>query len=271
MKIENDKYFTPPELAKQLVQITFDTIGTDWDRIIEPSCGDGVFLKLLPQTTLAYDIEPVECEGYNIIQADYRNISLPYMEKSLVIGNPPFGRSNALSRQFVLKSLQHSPYIAFIQPISQLNNNIQMSNTELLLSMDLGKLEYSNKKVHTCFNIYHYKKDGHKQANYEIPDLTWARIYRIGKGKSSEEFINSGWDYRIAAWGSPIRLLGDGETCSNEVVVKAKTPEMKKWLDENIKYDYSKLIQNVAGNTYSLPIWRVKKFLYEKWIESNHS
>ena len=264
MKIENEKYFTPLELAEYLVQLTYDTIGTDWDRIIEPSCGDGSFLQFLPENTIAYDIEPVLPR---VIQADYRTVQLPYMEKSLVIGNPPFGRGNSLSRQFVLKSLLHSPYIAFVQPISQLDNNITMSNTELLLSIDLGKRKYSDKLVHTCFNIYHYKKDGHKQKNYDIPGLTWAHIYRIGRNKSSEEMINAGWDYRIAAWGSPIKLLSEGETCSNEVVVRAETPEMKEWLDSAIQYDYSKLIQNVAGNTYSLPIWRVKKYLYEKYTE----
>ena len=262
-KIEKDKYFTPPELAKELIQLTYDTIGDDWERIIEPAAGDGSFLQFLPKNTIAYDIEP---QLPNIIQSDYRMVELPYIEKSLVIGNPPFGRGNSLSRQFVLKSLKHSPYIAFIQPISQLDNNRTMSNTELILSKDLGKLTYSDKKnIHTCFNIYHYKLNGHKENNYEIPNLVWGHIYRIGKGKNdTEEYVNK-WDYRIAAWGSPIKLLKDGEICSNEVAVKATTPEMKKWLDDVIKYDYSKLIQNVSGNTYSLPIWRVQKYLYEKY------
>ena len=150
-KIENDKYYTPPELAKELIEITYNIIGKDWDRVIEPAAGTGNFLRFLPENTLAYDIEPM---GPNIIQADYRNIVLPYMERSLVIGNPPFGSRNNLSRQFVKQSLQHSSYIAFIQPISQLDNNIQMSNTELLYSKDLGNNIFSGKNfIHVLIFI----------------------------------------------------------------------------------------------------------------------
>jgi hypothetical protein len=69
-------------------------LGNDWDRIIEPSAGAGVYLKYLPEDTLSYDIAP-DAEG--IMTADYREIELPYMERSLVIGNPPFGRANKLS------------------------------------------------------------------------------------------------------------------------------------------------------------------------------
>ena len=52
-KIEKDKYFTPPELAKELIQLTYDTIGDDWERIIEPAAGDGSFLQFLPKNTIA--------------------------------------------------------------------------------------------------------------------------------------------------------------------------------------------------------------------------
>lgn len=112
-------------------------------------------MKYLPEETLAYDILP---EAPNIVQADYREVRLPYMDKSLVIGNPPFGRANKLSVQFVKVSLTHSPYISLIQPISQLNQNRTMKDTELLYSEDLGTLPYSGRRVHCCLNIYHYCK-----------------------------------------------------------------------------------------------------------------
>jgi hypothetical protein len=76
------------------VNKTFEILGSNWDRIIEPSAGAGAYLKYLPENTLAYDIAP---EASNIIESDYREVKLPYMERSLVIGNPPFGRANKLS------------------------------------------------------------------------------------------------------------------------------------------------------------------------------
>lgn len=114
-KLELDKYYTDDNLAKYCVDKTFEILGKDWERIIEPSCGKGSFLKYLPENTLSYDIDSNSVAS-NII--DYREVKLPFIERSLVIGNPPFGRANRLSAQFVRVSLEHSGYIAFIQPIS---------------------------------------------------------------------------------------------------------------------------------------------------------
>ena len=119
-KISNDKYYTEDSLAWYCINRTFEVLGKDWDRIIEPSAGSGNFLKYLPEHTLAYDLAP---EAKGIIEADYREVKLPYMERSLVIGNPPFGRANKLSVQFVKASLCHSPYISIIQPISKMKIN----------------------------------------------------------------------------------------------------------------------------------------------------
>lgn len=260
MKIENDKYFTPPELAKELIQLTYDTIGNDWERIIEPCAGDGSFLQFLPKNTIAYDIDPMLP---NIIKADYRDIKLPYIEKSLVIGNPPFGRANRFSRQFVLASLNHSPYIAFIQPISQLNNNYNMTNTEIILSKELGKVEYSGRKVNTCFNIYHYCKNGHKQ-NYSIPGI---KIEVINRARPNSKILKENWDYRIAGWGT-IKLLNDNEIFTKEIGIKAETPELKKWLDNVIQYDYNILIKNKNASMPDLPKWQVAKYLYDKYYEN---
>lgn len=256
-KIENDKYYTPPELAKNLIELTYNTIGYEWDRIIEPSAGTGSFLQFLPKSTLAYDIEPM---ASNIIQADYRMVQLPYMEKSLVIGNPPFGGANRLSRQFVLTSLKHSPYIAFIQPISQLDNNYNMSNTELILSKDLGKVEFSSRKLHVCFNIYHYKLNGHKK-NYNIPGI---KIEVINRARPNSKILQEKWDYRISAWGS-IKLLNDNEVFTKEIGIKAETKEMKYWLDTVIQFDYSTLVANKNVAMPDLPKWQVEKYLYEKY------
>ncbi len=68
-KIPLDKYYTEDKLAKYCVEKTFEILGNEWDRIIEPSAGAGAYLKYLPPNTLAYDIAP-EAEG--IETADYR-------------------------------------------------------------------------------------------------------------------------------------------------------------------------------------------------------
>ena len=201
-KIALDKYYTDPDLAKYLVDKTFEILGDKWERIIEPAVGDGSFFQHLPVHTLAYDIAP---DIPNAIIQDYRTVQLPHLERSLVIGNPPFGRANKMSVQFVIASLRHSDYIAFIQPISQLNQNRTMKDTELLYSEDLGKIAYSGRKVHCCFNIYHKCKDGHK-TDYSIPGIYSRHIFRQGKYQHSNELLTKDWDFRVAAWGK-LRLL----------------------------------------------------------------
>lgn len=47
-KIPLDKYYTEDLLAKHCVEKTFEILGSDWDRIIEPSAGAGAYLKYLP-------------------------------------------------------------------------------------------------------------------------------------------------------------------------------------------------------------------------------
>ena len=258
-KISNDKYYTEDALAKHCVDKTYEIIGDDWDRVIEPSAGAGAYLKYLPKDTLAYDIAP-EAEG--IITADYRTVELPYMEKSLVISNPPFGRANKLSVQFIKCSMKHSPYVSFIQPISQLGQNRTMKDTELLYSEDLGQMNYSGRPVHCCLNIYHKCVGGHK-TDLSIPGIIECRhIFRSGKYQHSDELLNYPWSYRVSAWGQ-IRLLGEDEKCPNEVVFKVE-PEMMDWVGNKLREcNYQALLNCVS--TPNLPAWRLRKWLKEEY------
>ena len=88
-KLAYDKYYTESDLAKYCVEKTFETIGSDWERVIEPSVGVGAFLPFLPENTIYYDLVPDEnCPG--TIEMDWREVKLPYIKQSLVIGNPPY-------------------------------------------------------------------------------------------------------------------------------------------------------------------------------------
>ena len=68
-KIQNDKYYTLPDLAKYIVDKTKEIIGDEnIIEYIEPSAGAGVFLDFLDKPYLAYDIEP---EDDRIIKQDF--------------------------------------------------------------------------------------------------------------------------------------------------------------------------------------------------------
>ena len=57
-KLENDKYYTPIDLAKYCIDKTFEIIGKEnITEIIEPSAGDGSFSNQI-SGCIAYDLVP---------------------------------------------------------------------------------------------------------------------------------------------------------------------------------------------------------------------
>ena len=198
VKIINDKYYTPKDLAKRLIDTTIKVLVyngvNDIEDIIEPSAGNGAFSSQIKCT--AYNIEP---EFKDIIKADFLKENIEYKKNRLCIGNPPFGNSNSLSVKFYKKCCEIGDYIAFIQPISQLNNNLQMYEFDLIYSEDLGIIQYSDRKLHCCFNIYKRPKNGilNEKPDYTLKDITIKEYRRNGSYKKPE-----GYDYAICNWGN---------------------------------------------------------------------
>lgn len=208
-KLHLDKYYTSKELATYCVNKVHSIIGKDnISEYIEPSAGGGVFLDCLPLNTLAYDIEP---EDDRIIQQNFLNLDLPYKEKRLIIGNPPYGARNVLSVQFFKKSIILCDYIAFILPISQLNNNQQMYEFDLIHSEDLGEREYTGKKVHCCFNIYRRPINNmlNNKPKNKLLDIKIVEVRLKNK-------VVKDYDLRICAW---VRLL-EKKLCQIIILLK---------------------------------------------------
>ena len=218
-KIENDKYYTPVDLAKYCIGKTFEIIGKEnITDIIEPSAGNGSFSNQLDCT--AYDLYP---EGDNIIKQDYLKLDLPYKKGRLVIGNPPYGKYLNLAQKFYKKSVKLGDYIAFILPISQLNNSITMYEFDLIHSEDLRKKEYSGAKLHCCFNIYKRPQKGLNK--YKIKKLKDITIYR----QDSKGYLEKDFDIRMCYWGnaSAGKILKEYEHYSAEYKIKIHNNELK--------------------------------------------
>ena len=203
MKLNNDKYYTPADLATKLILKTFEVIGkANISEVIEPSAGNGSFSNQIP-TCIAFDIEP---EHSSIRKADFLEIDLPYKKGRLFIGNPPFGNRNALSIRFFNKCVESGDYIAFVQPISQLNNNLQLYKFDLIYSEDLGIIKYSDRELHCCFNIYVRPKNGqlNPKIDYTLKDITIIE-HRRKKGEyqtGANKYISPDYDYAMCNWGN---------------------------------------------------------------------
>lgn len=113
-----DKFYTNSKTAAYCLSLlNLD----DFDCVIEPSAGNGSFSKLLNEGTYdlyAFDILP---EHTDIIAADWFHVDKAQFdkyEKILVVGNPPFGISGSLAREFMVESMRFADTVAFILPRS---------------------------------------------------------------------------------------------------------------------------------------------------------
>jgi len=111
-----DKFYTLPAISEKCL----NSIGSHykwsvWGLVVEPSAGNGSFLKRIPtEKKLGIDISP---EHKDIVKQDFLTYSPPNnIGKVLVVGNPPFGRVSSLAIKFFNHASEWADVIAFIIP-----------------------------------------------------------------------------------------------------------------------------------------------------------
>lgn len=259
-KLELDKYYTPVDLAEDLINKSIEFIGIDnISEFVEPSAGNGSFSNILSKIkpTVAIDIEP-ECK--DIIEADYLSYKIEYKKGRCVIGNPPFGSKMLLARDFFNKSIMEGDYVAFILPISQIDNDVFLYKFDLIHSEDLGEVVFSDRPVHCCFNIYRRPKGGklNKTPKYDLPeDIVLILDYRKGK-----DMVFNDRYIRVCSRGSRSGEVINGDFMSNEIWVDVKETPIKDKLIEAV-HNYNYWEEPYANNTISarLPKWRFCQYL----------
>lgn len=252
MKINNDKYYTPIDIADYCYEKVKEVIGEEnITDIIEPSCGDGSFLHhpmLMGKSVLGIDIElEVRNNEVNavLLTCDFLEYEIPYKVGRLVIGNPPYGQRMNLAQKFFKKSVGICDYIAFILPISQLNNTQSLFEFDLVYSEDLGICKYSDRDLHCCFNIY--KRPANGLLNKKIKNkLSYISICR----NDSKKYEVFPFDVRMCAWGdgSAGKILEDGERYSAEYKIKVDEnhPLYFEIVEYIRNYDWRKYVECIA-------------------------
>lgn len=116
------QWMTPDWMAEELVSSYFGGLAM-FDTVIEPSCGEGAFLRALPANVRAIGVEidpelasrAVATTGREVLVGDFTTVDLP--PATAVIGNPPFRMATIeafLARAFEL--LPNDGRVGFILP-----------------------------------------------------------------------------------------------------------------------------------------------------------
>lgn len=227
---------------------------------IEPSAGAGVFLDFLDKPYIAYDIEP---EDERIIKQDWLSTNLDYKKGRCIIGNPPYGEKNTLSVKFFKKAVPICDYIAFILPISQLKNEQQMYEFDLIYSEDLGIRHYTDRDLRCCFNIYKRPDNGlNKRKDYKLKDVVIKEHRRTGQQIGEEDY-----DIGICSFGSGIigktpEYVGQ---YAKEFYFKIHNEELRDEIVDLIKHtDWERDVCNGISGQTNLAQWQVYKYLKEQ-------
>lgn len=259
-KFDLDKYYTPDDVVEYVVSVVKDVVGVDWEYVIEPSAGGGAFINPINNTfkgsKVFLDLLPTT-EG--VLQQDYLQYTPPE-GKCLVIGNPPFGTRNTLSVKFFKKSL-YADVIAFIQPISQLNNTQQMYEFDLIHSEDLGVVNFYNqygdvRGVPCCFNIYKKPEDGvfNKKKKYkfkEVEVFDYRKIIHVDIQIPSPPIS-------LCSWGSKAGKECAPKTYTSEIHIRTSTKDIEDFVRD---FDWSDYLSTTA--TPALYRWQVYEVLLE--------
>jgi len=257
-KILLDKYYTGQELANYCTQKAVEIIGIEnITEFIESSAGSGVFLNSIEKYTpnipyKAYDIEP---EDNRITKQDYLTLDLEYKQGRCVIGNPPFGRANSMLKKFYKHSHLISDYIVFILPISQLNNNNELYQFNLIYSEDLGIHNYTNKELHCCLNIYKKPLQHKSKPNNKLKDIKFIGWRNCNKIKS---------DFKLICYGARTGdIIYEDEIYANSLGFIINNKNIKEkvinvLLDNKFRAKYNNI------STPNLTQWQVYKYLKEQ-------
>lgn len=261
-KIINDKYYTSPDLAKYCVEKTKEIIGEDnITEYIEPSAGSGVFLDYLNKPYLAYDIEP---ESNKVTKQDWLSLELDYKQGRCIIGNPPFGNRNNLAIKFYKKAIKVADYVAFILSASQLDNNAQLYEFDLIYSEDLGIRSYSDRDLHCCFNIYKRPKQGfNKKDKFILSEDLEIVEYRRNVEKN---ICYENYDIGICGYGKGV--IGNIPNYVGQYVkefyFKVKNDKFKNKIITLIEQsDWEDVCGGISGQM-SLPQWKIHKYIKEQ-------
>ena len=208
---EKDQFYTPDTTAKycysKFLEVLTKYEDTEKDYIfIEPSAGNGSFLKILPiGKRIGLDIEP----NFNEIKKqDYLDWKPVDSKKYVVIGNPPFGLRGQLALKFINHSSKFADYVTFILPQLFESDGKGVPRKRVVglnlihsekIDTDFKSPDGKNIKVRCIFQVW---SKFHKNDSYEIKkkENNIIKIYSLSDGGTPSTTRNKKMFYKCDAY-----------------------------------------------------------------------
>jgi len=109
--VEADQFFTRPEIAERFAS-WIKNKGIISGRVIEPATGSKDLAKHFPGIEM-YDLFP---QSRDITAQDFLTSNMGHQPGTVVVMNPPYGKSSDLAIKFFNKATEIADYIAMIVP-----------------------------------------------------------------------------------------------------------------------------------------------------------
>lgn len=191
-----DKFYTKKEVvAKVISVINFN----DYDFIVEPSAGNGSFTSFIPsEKSISLDLVP---ESDDIIEMNWFDYNIPEKyKKVLVIGNPPFGNRNKLSRDFIKHALSFNNVytVAFILPnVFKKHTNQKIIPKNMVIShiIDLPKDSFLHNGLdyHVPCSFFVFTKNSNfKDLRFDVDKYMQHKDFKVVKRDECPDFYVMG-------------------------------------------------------------------------------
>lgn len=191
---ELDQFNTLPEVAASLYPFVEELFGDGTYQMVEPSAGRGAFLDVMPADTIGFDRD-VQRAG--VLKKDFLKVRIGTdPEKTIVVGNPPFGKACELAIAFFNRAAPQVCAICMIFPATFRKASVQNRLDrhfhllkEVQVPRNAFEFEGEVKHVPTVFQIWvrrskprllHVLEFRHADFEFTGPDEGDFAIQRIG-------------------------------------------------------------------------------------------
>ena len=244
--VGREEFYTRKEDAERLYAEVIDRYGTDFDFFIEPSCGMGAFLDLMPSNKIGIDI---------IFGTDFFEWDFP-IGRNIVIGNPPFGRKGKLAMQFLNRCSKHCEVVAMILPsifskytfINRVHPMMHLKYETTVTEFDRPDKIGEGPKVNCVFQIWEKSTELRPKIVRHTSCDDFDMIHRHYSRTSPDERERlKSYDFAISQIEGKIRNCED-VTAGSVYFIKDNTPD-KSVRSVMERVDFSNLSKHHVGPT----------------------